>query len=136
MAEYIDRHELIKSIVNTPLSWDYPVTPEHLTGSAKRQNEILSLIDDMPAADVRENVKGKMTNREWLESLSNEDLAAWLCDAYIVEAHDPLHPEATVRYQTGLTAVIKNSTYSILHLQDWFKDDHNGDAERKTQNEV
>lgn len=59
MAEYIDKQELVKSIVNTPLSWDFPVTPEHLTGSAKRQNEILTLIDDMPAADVRENVKGE-----------------------------------------------------------------------------
>lgn len=67
MAEYIDKQELIKSIVNTPLSWDYPVTPEHLTGSAKRQNEILALIDDMPAADVRENIRGSwMTDSDGL----------------------------------------------------------------------
>lgn len=67
MTEYIDKQELIKSIVNTPLSWDYPVTPEHLTGSAKRQNEILTLIDDMPAADVRENVKGT-----WIKDTSRD----------------------------------------------------------------
>lgn len=65
-----------------------------------------------------------MTNREWLASLSDEELAAWLCNAYIVEAHDPLHPEVTIRYPTGLTAVIKSSTHSILHLQDWFKEEH------------
>ena len=59
MAEYIKKEELIKSIVNTPLSWDYPVTPEHLTGAAQRQNEIITLIVDMPAAEVREDTKTK-----------------------------------------------------------------------------
>lgn len=61
MAEYIHKQDLIKNIVNTPISWDYPVTSEHLTGAAKRQNEILTLIDDMPTADVRENKRGHWT---------------------------------------------------------------------------
>lgn len=64
-----------------------------------------------------------MTNREWLESLSDEDLAAWLCDNYFVEEPHLLYPDITVRYTTGLTTVKDEYGYSENGLTDWFKEE-------------
>jgi len=62
MAEYIDKSELYKLIVNMPSNaCALPQTVAFLNGATARQNEILDILDKLPTADVRENVRG-----EWI----------------------------------------------------------------------
>ena len=78
--------------------------------------------------DMSEVGERPMTHREWLESLSDEDLAAWLCDNYYVQEPHLLYPDITVRYTTGLTAIKGRYSYSEYGLTGWFKEEHNGDS--------
>ena len=53
MPEYINKENLIASVVNT-VSGATETTHDFLTGSAYRQNEIIDIIKEQPAADVVE----------------------------------------------------------------------------------
>lgn len=53
MPEYIDKEKLIASVVND-VSGATETTHDFLTGSAYRQNEIIDIIKEQPAADVAE----------------------------------------------------------------------------------
>ena len=54
-----------------------------------------------------------MTNREWLMSFTDEQLAEWLCDRLIVRDR-----EDGFRY-TGLSAVKFNNLDSVKGLTEW-----------------
>jgi len=58
-----------------------------------------------------------MTNKEWLESLSDSELAAWLCDSYVVSYKN-------ITYTTGLTHVKCASTNSLLYTEQWLAQEH------------
>lgn len=57
-----------------------------------------------------------MTNREWIESLTDEELAAWLCDNYPVEVFDGTF------FTTGVGGVKSRFTHSELGLIEWLKE--------------
>ena len=62
--------------------------------------------------------KGKtMTNREWLMSFTDEQLAEWLCDRFIVR-----DIEDGFRY-TGLSAAKFNNLDSVKGLIEWLREE-------------
>lgn len=54
-----------------------------------------------------------MTNKEWLMSLTDRELAEWLCDCYIIRDR-----EGEYDY-TGLRAVKFNNLDSVKGLTEW-----------------
>lgn len=58
MPEYIDKEKLIASVVNN-VSGATETTHDFLTGSAYRQNEIIDIIKEQPAANVVEVKHGE-----------------------------------------------------------------------------
>ena len=66
MIEYIDKQELISGIANwqakPPTAASFAWCDGFMSGYEKCQSDIFNLIDNEPAANVRENVEGK-----WLE---------------------------------------------------------------------
>lgn len=58
MPEYINKENLISAIVNT-VSAATETTHDFLVGSAYRQNEIIDIVKEQPAADVVEVVRCK-----------------------------------------------------------------------------
>ena len=65
-----------------------------------------------------------MTNREWLESLSDDALALWFCDDYIAEKIDPVYTKEVLRYFSGVSMVKRQCANSYLALRDWLKEEH------------
>lgn len=57
-----------------------------------------------------------MTNREWLESLSDEELAAWMCNNYIRNVNTATGTFETITI-TDLPTGIDNLKMSFSHSQ-------------------
>lgn len=62
-----------------------------------------------------------MTNREWLESLSDEDFALWLCDGY-PESLEQSNGK-TITLNTGAHIIGRGYTDSLGGLRGWLKEE-------------
>lgn len=72
-------------------------------------------------SEVRKEKKKNITNRQWLESLSDVDLAMWLLDRYTV--HLKLD-DYDCNVKVGLQSLIKGYTDSYLGLFNWLTEVH------------
>lgn len=63
-----------------------------------------------------------MTNREWLESLSNEELAEWLCDNLYLKTIEG------IPIYSGINAVKSSYIHSQLGVLDWLGKEKQNDS--------
>ena len=63
-----------------------------------------------------------MTNREWLNSLTNDELAEWLCDAKLDVR---LTSMCGTPIYTGVGTIKLSYTDSLLGLKKWLEEEHN-----------
>ena len=64
-----------------------------------------------------------MTNREWLNSLSDKDLAHWLCNSLYDENLSQIFGTPTY---IGVDTVKLSYSHSLLGLKKWLAEEHNG----------
>jgi len=62
-----------------------------------------------------------MTNREWLNCLSNDELAEWLCDSKLDVR---LTNMCNTNIFTGVGTIKMSYTDSLLGLKKWLGDEH------------
>lgn len=61
-----------------------------------------------------------MTNREWLNSLSDDELAEWLCDCLYDER---LSKICGTPINTGVNTVKLSFMHSLLGMKKWIKEE-------------
>ena len=82
MAEYIDKNRLILCM-NDWMLQNAPVKAGDDTIRADTILDAIKMVEDSPAADVRENVI--RTQGDKLRAMSDEELAAWLYNVCCIE---------------------------------------------------
>lgn len=98
-GEVIDEHETLETdMTSTKYGFTIP-----------KGSPIWVLKHPYFCAKCGADMRGTMTNREWLNSLSDEELALWLCD------------DLNGR---GLSQVKFRSTKSVDGLANWMKEEH------------
>lgn len=62
-----------------------------------------------------------MTNREWLNSLSNKELAEWLCDCYQTEIETNLPGNPKFPIFLGISQLKSQYTCSFYGIKEWLE---------------
>jgi hypothetical protein len=60
-----------------------------------------------------------MTNREWINSLSDEELSAWLCDNLYLRTIEG------ITIYSGISSLKSMYTHSELGIIEWLKKERN-----------
>ena len=71
--------------------------------------------------EVRKESKKSITNRQWLESLSDADLTMWLLNKYVV--HLKLD-DYDCNVKVGLQSLVKGYTDSYIGIFNWLSEIH------------
>lgn len=77
--------------------------------------------DICSSSEMMKEKKKNITNRQWLQSLSDADLAMWLLDRYTI--HLKLD-DYNCNVKVGLQSLIKGYTDSYLGLFNWLTEVH------------